>query len=317
MGLDLQLRCLKNLNTSLFGIEWMDLRDVESKLYDCDSEIKSIESTLITVECELNCSTDSNRTYSLQEIGSRLNRYYDDVKHYRTALRKRREYLLSQPDKPQTDPVQRDPGPDLSPAEERYIRLAFIILGLLLINSIRICKKIWQIGCFAIEHWLAATCFTLLTLSILYLLVFFYYEFADDFKIPQKEKSRLGKLFRFLLVATALFLFCCGFKVQYQQGGNIFSMFYSATLRIFIFLMPGIIIRLWGSMVILFQPKVWKIKGIKKYLLKKLSFPAVIAIAAVISGLCFKGISWCLAEFSVLYDIFRTVPQSIIDIFLW
>ena len=317
MGLDLQLRCLNNLNTSLFGIEWMDLRDVESKLHDCDSEIKSIESTLITVECELNCSTDSNRTYSLQEIGSRLNRYYDDVKHYRTALRKRREYLLSQPDKPQTDPVQRDPGPDLSPAEERYIRLGFIILGLLLINSIRICKKIWQIGCFAIEHWLAATCFTLLTLSILYLLVFFYYEFADDFKIPQKEKSRLGKLFRFLLVATALFLFCCGFKVQYLQGGNIFSMFYSATLRIFIFLMPGIIIRLWGSMVILFQPKVWKNKRVTKHLLKTSAVLTGIAAATVISGIVFKGLPWCLAEFSMLNDILCAAPHSIIAIFSW
>lgn len=305
------------LFSSSYRIKQMDLCEVESKLEDCDSEIRSVESDLRDVECKLNCTSDAGEVWQLREIRDRLGRYRDDIKRYRTALKNRQAELLSQVKQPRTDPTPQDPGPDLSPEDERYVRCVLIISGALLINSIRICKRIWGMGCFAVEHWLAATCFAMIALSVLYLLTFFYSELANDFRIPQKEKTLPGKLFRLLLMAIAVFLFCYGFKVQYLRGENIFSMFYSASLRIFIFFMPWLIIRLLESIVILLQPKAWKVKGVTKYLLKKSAVPVVITVATVILGIVYKGLPWCRAEFSVLNDILCAVPHCIIAIFSW
>ena len=321
MSLELQLRNLRFIDITPLSqrqIDEMDLYDVKNKLNDCDSEIRQIESTFITVECKLNCTSDATDAYNLREIRSRLFQYERDVKNYRAALQKRLEYLLLPHTPPQAAaPTPQTPVPDLSPEDERYVRCVLVVSGALLINSIRIFKKIWGMGCFAVEHWLAAACFSIIALSVLYLLNFFYCEFADYFKIPQKEKTWQGKLFRFLLTATAVFLFCYGFKVQYLRGENIFSMFYSASLRILIFLMPGLMIRLLESIVILFQPKVWKNKRVTKHLLKTSAVLTGIAAATVILGIVFKGLPWCLAEFSILNDILCAAPHSIIAIFSW
>ena len=176
-----------------------------------------------------------------------------------------------------------------------FIRYILLLGFASLINIVRICKKIWRIGCFSWEHWLATGIFCLIFL-------FAYLLFANvEIKKKQLKEKKAGKILFYLLLAAAAFGFYHTTKVEYLQGWNIFKLFYSMSMRVFIFIFPFILMELIEVPLLFFM----QLKKNAKENFMTLLIGIAIAAGLFGLGILFKGMNWCLAELREIPGIFH------------